>query len=80
MDCKKYLSVKGRSEYKTWKKKVNELMDKSKMRVDEEHDRKLSENFIDSRERIQKILGGEERERRYRGCVSEDEEGFWNAS
>ncbi len=45
MDCKKYLSVRGRSEYKTWNKKGKELMDESKMRVGEEFDRKLSENL-----------------------------------
>ncbi len=67
MDCKKYLSVRGRSEYKSWNKKVKELMDKSKMRVDEEFHRKLSANFIGSRELTKRtILGGEERER-YRG-------------
>ncbi len=37
--------------------------------------------LIDSRELTQKTVleGGEERERRYRECGSEDEEGFWNA-
>ncbi len=45
MDCKKYLSVRGRSEYKTWNKKVKELMGKSKIRVGEEFARKLSENL-----------------------------------
>ncbi len=71
--------MRGRSEYKTWNKKVKELMDKSKMRVDQEFDRKLSENFIGSRELTQKAIleGGEERVRRYRGYGSEDEE-FWN--
>ncbi len=80
MDCKKYLSVRGRSEYKTWNKKVKELMDESKLTVGEEFDRKLSEN-LDSGELTQKTIlqGGEEIERRYRGCWSEDEERFWNA-
>ncbi len=45
MDCKKRLSAWGRSEYKTWNKKVKEIMDESKMRVGEEFDRKLSENL-----------------------------------
>ncbi len=45
MDCKKYLSVRGRSEYKTWNKKVKELMGEGKIRVGEEFDRKLSENL-----------------------------------
>ncbi len=44
-DCKKCLSVRGRSEYKTWNKKVKELMGESQMRVGEEFDRKLSENL-----------------------------------
>ncbi len=46
MDCKKYLSVRGRSEYKTWNKKVKELMGECKIRVGEEFDRKLSENLL----------------------------------
>ncbi len=73
--------MRGKSEYKTWNRKVKKLMDESKMRVDEEFDRKLSENFIDNRELTQKAIleGGDERERRYKGCRSEDEEGFWNA-
>ncbi len=45
LECAKYLSVRGRSEYKTWNKKVKELMDESKMRVGEEFDRKLSVNL-----------------------------------
>ncbi len=45
MDCKKYLSVRGRSEYKTWNKKVKKLMGESKVSVGEEFDRKLSENL-----------------------------------
>ncbi len=43
LGCKKYRSVRGRSEYKSWNKKVKELMDESKMKVDEEFKRKLSE-------------------------------------
>ncbi len=46
MNCKKCLSVRGRSEYKTWNKKVKELMGESKIRVGEEFDRKLSENLL----------------------------------
>ncbi len=45
LECKEYLSVRGRSEYKTWNKKVKELTDESKMGVGEEFDRKLSENL-----------------------------------
>ncbi len=62
---KKYLSLRGRSEYKTWNKRVRELMDESKKRVDEEFDRKLSENSLASRKLTQKTIleGGEEREK-----------------
>ncbi len=49
MDCKKYRSVRGRSEYKTWSKKVKDIMNESKMRVGEEFDRKLSENYRQQR-------------------------------
>ncbi len=45
MDCKKYLSVRGRSEYKTWNKKVKELMGESNIRLGEEFDMKLRENL-----------------------------------
>ncbi len=37
--------MRGRSEYKTWNKKVKELMGESKIGVGEEFDRKLSENL-----------------------------------
>ncbi len=38
-----------RSEYRAWKKKIKELVDESKIRVDEEFGRKLSEKFMDNR-------------------------------
>ncbi len=37
-----------RSEYRAWNKKVKEIVDESKMRVDEESGRKLSEKFTDN--------------------------------
>ncbi len=37
------ISVRRRSEYKTWKRKVKELVDESKMKVDEEFGRKRCE-------------------------------------
>ncbi len=43
------VSVRKMSEYKTWKKKVKELVDESRMRVGEEFVRKLSEKFTDNR-------------------------------
>ncbi len=36
---------RGKSEYKEWKKKVRELIEESKRRVDEEFGRKLSQDF-----------------------------------
>ena len=38
-----------RSEYRAWKKRVKDLVDESKMRVDEEFGRKLSEKFMDNK-------------------------------
>ncbi len=43
--------MKGRrkSEYKEWKKRVKELIEESKRRVDEEFGRKLSQNFSENK-------------------------------
>ena len=41
--------VRRRSEYRAWKKRVKDLVDESKMRVDEEFGRKLSEKFMDNK-------------------------------
>ncbi len=46
--------VRVRSEYKEWKKRVKELVDESKMRIDEEFGRKLSEKFMDNRKLLWK--------------------------
>ncbi len=43
------VSVRRRSEYKEWKKKVRELVDEGKMRVEEVFGRKLSERFMENR-------------------------------
>lgn len=64
--------MRKRSEYKAWKKKINELVDESKMRVDEQFGSKLSEKFLDNRKLLER---GEETERRCRGCESENVEG-----
>ncbi len=37
------VSARRRSEYRAWNKKVEEIVDESKMRRDEEFGRKLSE-------------------------------------
>ncbi len=74
----KNVAVRGsarrrRSEYKVWNKKVKELVDDSKMRVDEEFGRKLSEVHE------QKTILERGEERGDAGGVSENEEGGWNA-
>ncbi len=69
--------MRRRSEYKEWEKKVKELVDESKMRIDEEFGRKLSERFMENRKLF--LERGEERERRCRRCEFENEEGGWNA-
>ncbi len=38
-----------KSEYKEWKKKVRELTEESKRRVDEEFGRKQSQNFSENK-------------------------------
>ncbi len=39
------VKTRRKSEYKEWKKKVRELIEESKRRVDEEFGRRLSQNF-----------------------------------
>lgn len=60
------ISERRRSEYKAWKKEVKELVDESKMRVDEEFGRKLSEEFMDNR----KLFWQEVKKERNVGGVS----------
>ncbi len=43
------VKVRRKSEYKEWKKRVRELMEESKERVDEEFGRKLSQNFCENK-------------------------------
>ncbi len=43
------VKARRKSEYKEWKKKVRELIEESKRRVDEEFGRKLSRNFSENR-------------------------------
>ncbi len=43
------VKAKRKSEYKEWEKKVTELMEESKMRVDEEFGKKLSQNFCENK-------------------------------
>ncbi len=37
--------ARGKSEYKDWKRRVRDLIEESKRRVDEEFGRKFSQNF-----------------------------------
>ncbi len=50
------VKARRKSEYKEWKKKVRELIEESKRRVDEEFCRKLSQNFW---KEVKKVRGGE---------------------
>ncbi len=42
------VKARRKSEYKEWKKRVRELIEESKRRVDEEFGRKLSKNFSEN--------------------------------
>ncbi len=52
-----------KSEYKEWKRKVRELIEESKRRVDEEFGRKLSQNFCENKKlfwkKVKKVGRGE---------------------
>ncbi len=43
------VKARRKSEYKEWKKRVRELIQESKRRVDEEFGRKLSQNFSENK-------------------------------
>ncbi len=43
------VKARRKSEYKEWKKRVRELIEESKKRVDEEFGRKLSKNFSEKK-------------------------------
>ncbi len=49
MDKMEEGKARRKSEYKEWKKKVRELIDESKKRVDEEFGRKLSQIFNENK-------------------------------
>ncbi len=57
------MKARRKSEYKEWKKKVRELIEESKRRVDEELGRKLSQNFCENKrlfwKEVIKVTGGE---------------------
>ncbi len=57
------VKARRKSEYKEWKKKVRELIEESKRRVDEESGRKLSENFSENKKlfwkEVKSVRGGE---------------------
>ncbi len=59
----KEVKAREKSEYKKWKKKVRELIEESKRRVDEEFGRKLSQNFCKNKKlswkEVKKVRGGE---------------------
>ncbi len=60
------MKARRKSEYKDWKKRVRELIDESKRRVDEEFGRKLSQNFSENKKlfwkEVKKARGGEKSE------------------
>ncbi len=43
------VKLRRKSEYKEWKKRVRELIEESKRRVDEEFGKKLSQNFRENK-------------------------------
>ncbi len=43
------VKARRKSEYKDWKKRVRELIEESKRRVDEDFGRKLSQNFSENK-------------------------------
>ncbi len=57
------MKARRKSECKEWKKRVRELIEESKRRVDEEFGRKLGENFIENKKlvwnEVKRVRGGE---------------------
>ncbi len=57
------VKARRKSEYKEWKKKVRELIEEGKKRVDEEFGRKLSEIFSENKQLfskdVKRVRGGE---------------------
>ncbi len=57
------VKARRKSAYKEWKKRVRELIEDSKRRVDEEFGRKFSQNFSESKKlfwnEVKKVWGRE---------------------
>ncbi len=57
------VKARRKYEYKEWKRKVRELIEESKRRMDEEFGRKLSQNFCENKKlfwkEVKKVRGGE---------------------
>ncbi len=56
------VQARRKFEYKEWEKKVRELIEESKRRVDEEFGRKLSQNFCENKlfwKEVKMVRGGE---------------------
>ncbi len=71
------VKARRKSEYKDWKNRVRELIEESKRRVDEELDRKLSQNFSKNKKLFWKEVKKGEGRRKEWGC--EDEGRGWRA-
>ncbi len=56
------VKARRKSEYKEWTKKVRELIEESKRKVDEEFARKLSQNFSENKKffwkEVKNVRGG----------------------
>ncbi len=65
------VKARRKSEYKEWEKKVRELIEESKWRVDEESGRKLKSKFVCKQEAV--MERGENGEGRRKGWGCEDE-------
>ncbi len=62
------VKARRKCEYKEWKKRVRELIEESKRRVDEEFGRKLSQNFSENKKLFWKEVK-QVREGQRRGAV-----------
>ncbi len=71
-DLPEEVKARRKSEYKEWKKKVRDLIEESKTRVDEEFGRKLSQNFSENKNKTFLETGekGEGRRKEW-GCADE---------
>ncbi len=64
------VKARRKPEYKEWKKRVRELIEESKRRVDEEFGRKLSQNFSENKKLFWKEVK-KVREGKKWGCEDE---------